>query len=195
MVKALRGQEAPPASPARNLARTLRQAAGFWTVFFLLVPAGLYALEELLGLAGFRFAAPTWRWAGAALFGIGGAFNLAAARDLAVTGEGTPLPLTCPRKLVVTGLYRYVRNPMAMAALAQGAGVGLFLGSPLVVLYPAAGAVVWHLFVRPWEERDLEERFGESYRSYRNEVRCWLPRRSYREGSQGAGEAASGHPT
>ncbi len=182
MVKALRGREAPPATTAGNVARTLRQAAGFWTVFFLLIPAGLYALEEMLGFAGFRFAAPIGRWTGAAVFGIGGAFNLAAARDLAVTGEGTPLPLTCPRKLVVTGLYRYVCNPMAMAALAQGTGVGLFLGSPLVLLYAAAGAVVWHLFVRPWEERDLEARFGDSYRHYQRWVRCWIPRRPDGEG-------------
>jgi protein-S-isoprenylcysteine O-methyltransferase Ste14 len=50
-----------------------------------------------------------------------------------------------------------------------------------VVLYALAGGPLWHFLVRPWEETDLERRFGEPYRAYRAAVKCWLPRvRGYR---------------
>jgi protein-S-isoprenylcysteine O-methyltransferase Ste14 len=65
---------------------------------------------------------------------------------------------------------------MAVAGLAQGVAVGVFLGSPAVVLYALSGGPVWNVFVRPWEEADLERRFGEPYRRYRAAVRCWRPR-------------------
>ena len=55
---------------------------------------------------------------------------------------------------------------------------GFILGSPLVLAYALAGAVFWHLVLRRWEEADLERRFGEPYRRYRSQVRCWLPRRT-----------------
>ncbi len=91
-------------------------------------------------------------------------------------GDGTPLPADCTRRLSIAGPYRYVRNPMAMGSLAQGFAVGLFLGSPLVLLYALAGTLGWNFVVRPWEEHDLEQRFGEPYRRYRDAVRCWIPR-------------------
>lgn len=169
------GWEARPAGPAVNLARTFAQALLFWAFFFGLVPMLLHAAERALGVPG--FASPGWRAAGIGLFLIAGAANVATAVTLALVGRGTPLPLACPRGLVVTGPYRYVRNPMALSALTQGAAVGLYLGSPLVILYAAAGAIAWQLFVRPWEEVDLEERFGDEYRRYRASVRCWVPRR------------------
>ncbi len=55
--------------------------------------------------------------------------------------------------------------------------MGLYLGSSAVLLYVIAGGVVWNFLVRPWEEADLERRFGDEYRAYRAQVRCWIPRR------------------
>jgi protein-S-isoprenylcysteine O-methyltransferase Ste14 len=95
---------------------------------------------------------------------------------MAVRGGGTPMPTDCPRELVLVGPYRHIRNPMAVAGLTQGVAVGLMLGSPAVILYAVVGGPVWHLFVRPWEEADLERRFGDPYRRYRAAVCCWLPR-------------------
>nr|WP_261344189.1 isoprenylcysteine carboxylmethyltransferase family protein [Stieleria neptunia] len=76
---------------------------------------------------------------------------------------------------VLSGPYRYVRNPMALAGVLQGGAVGWLLGSSSVVGYSLAGAVVWHLFVRPIEEADLQKRFGDNYRMYQHRVRLWLP--------------------
>jgi protein-S-isoprenylcysteine O-methyltransferase Ste14 len=65
---------------------------------------------------------------------------------------------------------------MAMCSLGQGIGVGLWLGSPLVLLYVLIGGLLWNIIARPWEERDMEARFGDAFRHYRAQVRCWIPR-------------------
>lgn len=178
-----RGREARPAPAGWNLLKTLSQTVVFWSVFLGLLPAGVYALEDALGLAGWRFPSAAGVWAGGALFALGGGLGLTSGAVMAVRGRGTPLPVDCPRELVVAGPYRFVRNPMAVAGLAQGVAVGVALGSPAVVAYALAGGPLWNRLVRPWEEADLERRFGGPYRRYRAAVRCWLPRATpYRPG-------------
>lgn len=175
MLNRLRGREARPAPPAWNLMKTILQTMVFWTVFLALLPAGVYLTESALDLDHWRFAGPFGRLAGAMLFVLGGSLGLTSGITMALKGRGTPLPLDCPREMVIDGPYRYVRNPMAMAGIAQGVAVGLFLGSPAVILYALCGGPLWNVLVRPWEERDLEQRFGESFVRYRQSVRCWWP--------------------
>lgn len=170
------GREARPAPAAWNVLKTLGQVAVFWGIFLVLLPALVWWLEGALGLGGWRFAGPAARRAGVALFALGGTLGLSSGLIMAVLGAGTPLPADCARQLVVRGPYRHIRNPMAVAGLAQGVAVGIALGSPAVILYALAGGPVWDRFVRPWEEADLEARFGGPYRRYRAAVRCWLPR-------------------
>lgn len=172
----LRGREARPASVARNVLKTLAQTVVFWTVFLFILPVGVYALEEAIGPGNWRFASDASARAGGVLFVLGGSLGIASGMVMAVRGAGTPLPMDCARELVVAGPYRYVRNPMALAGLSQGVAVGIFLGSPAVILYALAGGPIWHHFVRPWEEEDLARRFGEPYLAYRRAVRCWIPR-------------------
>jgi protein-S-isoprenylcysteine O-methyltransferase Ste14 len=95
---------------------------------------------------------------------------------MSTRGSGTPLPSAATTRLVTSGPYRFVRNPMAVAGIVQGVGVGLTLQSWLVVLYAIAGSVVWNWFVRPVEEADLTAKFGNEYLAYRAQVRCWIPR-------------------
>lgn len=175
MLGYIRGREARPSSRWWVVLKTLGQTVVFWSVFLFLLPAVIFAVEGRTGLNGWRFGGPACAWGGAVLFALGGSLGLASGLVMAVCGRGTPLPADCARELVVVGPYRYIRNPMAVAGLAQGVGVGLFLGSPAVVAYALVGGPVWHLFVRPWEEADLERRFGEPYRRYRAAVWCWVP--------------------
>lgn len=175
-MKALHGREARSAGAAWNIAKTLGHTTLFWSLFLFVLPALFYRLEGALGLAAYRFAAPGWRTAGIVLFALAGSLGLTSGILMAVRGRGTPLPTDCARALVIAGPYRYVRNPMAIAGLAQGAAVGLYLGSPLTLAYVMAGLFAWDWFVRRWEEADLERRFGESYRLYRRRARCWRPR-------------------
>ena len=112
---------------------------------------------------------------GAVLFLLASAINVWAGYTMSQLGKGTPLPLDCPNQLVVQGPYRYVRNPMAIGGISQGIAVGIILGSGLVVIYALSGAFIWHIFVRPHEELDLLDRFGNEYKVYRQTVRNWLP--------------------
>lgn len=176
----LRGtfRAAEPASNAVNLGKTLAQTAVFWLVFLLVIPLVLVRVEAWLGVRGFQPLPAMLVWS---VFALASGLGLWSGTTMALAGRGTPLPLDAPRALVVAGPYRFVRNPMAIAGLTQGACVGAHLGSWATLAYVAAGLVLWNWLVRPIEERDLEQRFGAPFRAYRDAVRCWFPhRRGYR---------------
>ncbi len=162
------------ASFRRNYTKTLLQTAIFWGLFLLVLPALTAAVEQSAGLPQFgprRILAP-------ALFTSFGAIALISGYVMSRAGEGTPLPTDAPRRLVVVGPYRYVRNPMAIAGLVQGLATGLWLGSPWVVAYVFAGGFLWNAVIRPAEEADLQRRFGVDFDNYRKAVRCWQIRRN-----------------
>lgn len=157
---------------AVNVAKTLAQIVVFWSFFLWIVPNLLIRAETALDFPKL-VPAPILGWI---LFALMGCIGLCSGMIFAIKGGGTPLPLDTTTRFLVLGPYRYVRNPMAIAGTMQGVAVGIVLGSPLVIAYAFAGMVMWHLVARPWEEEDLEERFGEPYRRYRQNVRCWIPR-------------------
>ncbi|HLL99752.1 MAG TPA: isoprenylcysteine carboxylmethyltransferase family protein, partial [Pyrinomonadaceae bacterium] len=107
--------------------------------------------------------------------------GLSSAVTMSKIGKGTPLPLDSARNLVVAGTYAFVRNPMAVSGVGQGLAVGLYLGSPLVLIYALMGGLIWQLIFRPLEETNLHQRFGAEYEEYCRKVRCWIPnRKSYK---------------
>jgi protein-S-isoprenylcysteine O-methyltransferase Ste14 len=91
-------------------------------------------------------------------------------------GLGTPAPVAPTERLVVTGAYRYVRNPMYMAVLSAIVGQGLLLGQPVLLGYAGVVAVLVASFVRLYEEPVLRRQFGEQYEAYRRAVPGWFPR-------------------
>ena len=94
----------------------------------------------------------------------------------ALQGLGTPAPIAPPRILVVTGLYRYVRNPIYVALVATILGQGVLLGDWRLIVY---GAVLWlffHVAVVAFEEPTLEQTFGSEYAAFRAAVPRWIPR-------------------
>ena len=94
----------------------------------------------------------------------------------ALQGLGTPASIAPTRKLVVTGLYRYVRNPMYVAVVSVIMGQAVLLGDARLIGYGALFWLACHLFVVLYEEPTLEQTFGPEYRSYRANVPRWLPR-------------------
>lgn len=94
----------------------------------------------------------------------------------AIEGRGTPAPLAQTEILIASGLYRYVRNPMYVAVLTISLGEGLLFGNGLLFAYTAALWLVFHLFVKFYEETQLARRFGNSYVVYCVHVRRWIPR-------------------
>lgn len=94
----------------------------------------------------------------------------------AVQGVGTPAPVFPTRRLVITGLYCYVRNPMYIAVVSAIVGQALILGNIGLLEY---GGLVWllfHAFVLVYEEPTLRASFGSEYNAYCNAVRRWIPR-------------------
>lgn len=155
------------------LARTGLQTLFFWGTFLVVIPVVVSLVEARWSL---RVEVPlVVHLAGGVLLAAATALGIWSAVSMSVEGEGTPLPSQMARRLVITGPYRYVRNPMAVAGIAQGISVGLILGSWLVVAYSLFGSVLWNSVVRPLEEADLEERFGSEFEEYSNRVSCWLP--------------------
>ncbi len=93
-------------------------------------------------------------------------------------GRGTPTPALPTGRLVVTGPYRHVRNPMYVATAAAIAGQGLLLARPVLLLAAAVYVLALGLAGRRWEEPALRARFGPAYEAYRDAVPAWIPRRT-----------------
>jgi len=98
-----------------------------------------------------------------------------------VEGAGTPAPVAPTERLVVGGLYRYVRNPMYVAVDAVIVGQALLLNQPVLYAYAAVAALTMAAFVHLYEEPTLARRYGADYERYRRRVPGWMPR--FRQGS------------
>lgn len=93
-----------------------------------------------------------------------------------VRHDGTPAPIAPTERLVVSGLYRHVRNPMYVAVLAMVAGQGLLLGSVDLLVYAALLWATFTVFVIVYEEPTLARQHGAAYQEYRRGVGRWWPR-------------------
>jgi len=109
---------------------------------------------------------------------IGAAIGLPCVWEFAWRGFGTPAPFDPPRRLVVTGPYRWVRNPMYIGmgiALIGEAIVFPHLTRTILVMT----ALLWlavSLFIVAYEEPVLRRMFGADYEAYCRDVRRWIPR-------------------
>ena len=168
------GRLARHASDAWNVIKTCGELLILWAVFLWLLPT---LIDRLEGAAGWSAAEPEIsRLVGFAVAAAGAALLVWSALYMAWKGGGTPFPFDAPRRLVVGGPYRFVRNPQVVGGLLQGVSLLLFEWSPLLVAYLVVGVALWQLVLKPWEESDLSARFGGPYEEYRAAVRCWLPR-------------------
>lgn len=153
----------------------LIRALVFATLFigFVLVylPAQLLSSAGVARPAGFGFV----QFAGMFICAVGAAIALWCILAFAFVGRGTPAPFDPPKKLVMRGPYRFVRNPMYLGAGLALAGAAFFYESIPFWLYTAGFLLVMHLFVILYEEPALRQSFGEEYETYRRHVRRWLP--------------------
>jgi protein-S-isoprenylcysteine O-methyltransferase Ste14 len=114
---------------------------------------------------------------GGALVVLGGALALWCVITFTLIGRGTPAPFDPPRRLVVRGPYRFVRNPMYLGAGCALGGAALFSQSLYLLGYGALFLLISHLFVRGYEEPTLRRTFGEEYDAYCRTVARWRPSR------------------
>ena len=129
---------------------------------------------------------PALRWVGVALTAAGAIALIECFARFATRGLGTPAPIAPTRHLVVTGLYRHVRNPMYVGVLAAILGQALAFGSRSLLWYALVVFGLVHLFVVAYEEPTLRKQFGGEYVRYGQNVRRWWPRlRPWRDGGAG----------
>ena len=93
-----------------------------------------------------------------------------------VVGRGTLVPVVPTQHLVVTGLYRYVRNPMYIGVVTVLAGEAVLFSSRHMLVYLAIAWLIMHLFVCLYEEPNLTRTYGEEYACFRRNVPRWIPR-------------------
>jgi len=154
----------------------LRLAVG--SGLFLVVAPGLVTVAVPWWLTGWHQHAWFWLWrvAGAVLIAAGVPVLLHAYWRFVSEGVGTPAPVAPPERLVVGGIYRYVRNAMYLAVIATIVGEALVLGRPILLLEAALFVVAVVAFVRLYEEPTLRRRFGAEYEEYCRAVPGWWPR-------------------
>jgi protein-S-isoprenylcysteine O-methyltransferase Ste14 len=151
-------------------------------IFFVIAPCVAIGLIPYW-ITHWQFQGPFFGLEPTRLFGValimGGIAGVVDSfARFAIEGLGTPAPVAPPRHLVVTGLYRYVRNPMYVAILVAVAGQALHLGDWRLIAY---GALFWfaaHLYVTLYEEPTLQRKFGASYTAFCSHVPRWVPRTS-----------------
>src|SRR5262250_369352 len=153
------------------LVRAITYVALFIGLLFIYLPGRLLSWSgivqpEVTGKA---------QIAGMIVGGIGAVIALWCIFAFVFVGKGTPAPFDPPRRLVIRGPYRFVRNPMYVGAGTALVGAALYYQSLSLLAYVALFIVATHLFVVWYEEPTLSRLFGDDYAAYRARVRRWLP--------------------
>lgn len=150
------------------------------SIFFTLLQPGTVAVLIPYWLVSSRgsgvLAGHPLRYLGVPLIIIGAAGLLWCIWEFFSEGRGTISPVDPPKRLVVRGLYRYVRNPMYVLVVIVLLGEAIFFMSAPVLIEAGVFIVLASLFVMLYEEPYLRRRFGESYESYSQRVGRWIPR-------------------
>jgi protein-S-isoprenylcysteine O-methyltransferase Ste14 len=158
-----------------------RPSAILGSAIFLVVAPGTIAVYLPWTICHWQFAPPllgfsSFRMVGVLMIAAGLPVLLDSFVRFAIQGLGTPAPVAPPERLLVSGLYRYVRNPMYVAVSLLIFGQGLLFGSVGLLEY---GVVVWLgfvAFVVFYEEPALRRKFGKEYEEYCTRVPRWIPR-------------------
>jgi protein-S-isoprenylcysteine O-methyltransferase Ste14 len=117
-----------------------------------------------------------WQLAGMLLGASGAALALTCILTFVFVGRGTPAPFDPPRRLVVRGPYRLVRNPMYLGAGLALAGAAVFYQSLPLLGYAGLFLLISHLFVVLYEEPALRQAFEGDYEAYCRRAGRWWPR-------------------
>lgn len=154
------------------LLRAVTYATLFIGLLLVFLPARLLSWSGVTSPPAIGLA----QVAGILLTAVGAALALSCILTFALLGKGTPAPFDPPRRLVIRGPYKYVRNPMYLGAATALTGAALFYESAILASYVAVFLLVTHLFVLWYEEPTLRATFGAEYDGYCLKVRRWWPR-------------------
>ena len=153
------------------LVRAVTYAALFIGLVLIYVPARLISWSGIDRPAAIEVR----QLAGMVLGAAGAAVALWCIFTFVSIGRGTPAPFDPPRRLVIQGPYRFVRNPMYIGAGLALASAALFYESLPLLAYTGLFFVATHLFVVWYEEPTLQRTFGHEYEAYCGQVGRWWP--------------------
>ena len=151
--------------------RTALYALFVLGMLLVVLPWQLLQIDELIAEYTETFLTSS----GGLLFLVGSVLLFSGAHYLVRRGDGTPLPLDPPKRMVVAGPYAYIQHPMSLGLVMMVLGEALWFSSPSLGAYAFCLIVLLNLFVIYIEEPSLEKRFGEDYRAYRAVTPRWLP--------------------
>jgi protein-S-isoprenylcysteine O-methyltransferase Ste14 len=154
------------------LVRAITYSALFIGLLLIYLPAHLLSWSSIVRPAAIEAQQVVGMVIGAA----GAVVALWCIFTFAVVGRGTPAPFDPPRRLVIRGPYRFVRNPMYIGAGLALAGAALFHESLSLLVYTGLFLLATHIFVVLYEEPALRGTFGQEYGAYCGRVRRWWPR-------------------
>jgi protein-S-isoprenylcysteine O-methyltransferase Ste14 len=117
-----------------------------------------------------------WKAAGGIFLLIGLFFALWSIGDQIVNGRGTPIPVIATQKLLVHGPFQYSRNPMGFGTSLAYLGLSFYMASLSMVVFSMVFAGLFILYIKLVEEKELLERFGESYREYMRSTPFFIPK-------------------
>lgn len=116
----------------------------------------------------------SWEYIGLIIFFTGFLIMLHCITLFATKGRGTLSPADPTRKLVISGLYKFSRNPMYMGVMLMLIGETVLFESRSLLYYSIFIFVSFNLFILLVEESRLKRDFGDAYDSYKKRVRMWL---------------------
>jgi len=148
------------------------------SLLYLILEAGLFAVYIPLTFlrTGPRIETGVLSYLAIPLWMIGSLMVLRSFWDFTFKGRGTPMPIDPPKELVVTGFYRYVRNPIYLGVLSIFLGHFLWFGYWALLIYTVFAFIGVHSFVVLYEEPTLKRKFGAAYEEYLQRVPRWIPR-------------------
>jgi len=152
--------------------------SAYKSLLYLILEAGLFALYIPLAFlrTGPRIEIGVISYLAIPLWVIGSLMVLRSFWDFTFKGHGTPIPIDPPKELVITGFYRYVRNPIYVGVLSIFLGHFLWFGYLALLIYTAFAFIGVHSFIILYEEPILKKKFGSAYEDYLKRVPRWIPR-------------------
>ena len=149
----------------------------------LLFPGTVAAYIPYWILNPISFPKPTsWRWSqylSVLLLLMGASILLRSIWSFAHVGRGTLAPFDETQKLVVVGLYRFVRNPMYVGVVLILLAESWFFMSSDLVQYTVLFFVAANVMIIGYEEKRLRHKYGDEYRRYCERVGRWIPGKPY----------------
>ena len=151
-------------------------------VFFILFPTLFFVIPKLVLDAWLNLPAlsssATRILLGLMMISLGVFFVLWTLRAQKEIGKGTPMPLKATRNLVVQAPYSFTRNPLAFGMINFYIGISIIISSISSLVIVSIFSILILVYIKKIEEKELAQRYGVEYLSYKKSTPFLIPQRS-----------------